>query len=123
MPRSRAVSRLATAFATRERLDIGQKTVAEGSHCFWNGWPAKSLDGAPGSTDVIACNLRIAKAVGDAGADYLIAVNASQPGLFAEIQSLLDDLGGPPERGTETSTNATAESRSAASLNPRISIG
>lgn len=30
----------------------------------------------------------------DAGADYLIAVNASQPGLFAEIQSFLDDLGG-----------------------------
>ena len=64
---------------------------------------AGSLDGALVTIDAIACNPKVAKAVVDAGADYLIAVKANQPGLFVEIERFFDDpQSPPPDRATET---------------------
>jgi len=96
--KGRAALHLVSAFATRERLVIGQEAVTEGS-CEQDTIPlllqrlaaAKALDGALVTIDAIACNAKVAKAVVDAGADYLIAVKANQPGLFAEIERFFDD--------------------------------
>ena len=106
----RAALHLVSAFATRERLVIGQEAVAQGS-CEQDTIPlllerlasARALDGALVTIDAIACNPKVAKAVVDAGADYLIAVKANQPGLFAEIERFFDDpLSPPPDRATDT---------------------
>lgn len=108
--RGRAALHLVSAFATRERLVIGQEAVAQGS-CEQDTIPlllerlaaAGSLDGALVTIDAIACNPKVAEAVVDAGADYLIAVKANQPGLFAEIERFFDDpQSPPPDRATET---------------------
>ena len=45
------------------------------------------LRGALVSIDAIATNGSIAKAIRDAGADYLLAVKANQPGLRAEVEA------------------------------------
>ncbi|TGQ19606.1 ISAs1 family transposase, partial [Mesorhizobium sp. M00.F.Ca.ET.216.01.1.1] len=39
----------------------------------------------------IACNPKVAAAIIDAGADYLLAVKANQPGLMGEIERFFDD--------------------------------
>lgn len=101
--RGKAALHLVSAFATRERLVIGQEAVAEGS-CEQETIPlllerlaaSGSLDGALVTIDAIACNPKVARAVIDAGADYLIAVKANQPGLFAEIERFFDDPQSPP---------------------------
>jgi predicted transposase YbfD/YdcC len=108
--RARAALHLVSAFATRERLVIGQQAVAEGS-CEQDTIPlllerlaaAGSLDGALVTIDAIACNPKVAAAVVDAGADYLIAVKANQPSLFAEIERFFDDPQSPPlDRAADT---------------------
>lgn len=101
--RGRAALHLVSAFATRERLVIAQEAVAQGS-CEQETIPlllerlanANALDGALVTIDAIACNPKVAKAVVDAGADYLIAVKANQPGLFVEIERFLEDPQAPP---------------------------
>ena len=88
----RAALHLVSAFATRERLVLGQEAVAEGG-CEQDTIPLLlerlsrrgRLKGALVSIDAIACNAKSAQAVLDAGADYLLAVKANQPGLMAEI--------------------------------------
>jgi len=108
--RGRAPLHLVSAFATRERLVIGQEAVAEGS-CEQDTIPlllerlsaARALDGALVTIDAIACSPRVAKAVVGTGADYLIAVKANQPGLFAEIERFFDDpQSPPPNRAADT---------------------
>jgi predicted transposase YbfD/YdcC len=108
--KGRAALHLVSAFATRERLVIGQEAVAQGS-CEQETIPlllerlaaAGSLDGALVTIDAIACNPKIAAAVVDAGADYLIAVKANQPGLMGEIERFFDDpQSPPPDRDADT---------------------
>lgn len=101
--RGRAALHLVSAFATRERLVIGQEAVAEGS-CEQDTIAlllerlaaSGSLDGALVTIDAIACNPKLARAVIDAGADYMIAVKANQPGLMGEIERFFDDPQSPP---------------------------
>ena len=101
--KGRAALHLVSAFATRERLVIGQEAVAEGS-CEQETIPlllerlaaTGGLDGALVTIDAIACNPKVTKAVVDAGADYLIAVKANQPGLMGEIERFFDDPQSPP---------------------------
>lgn len=99
----RAALHLVSAFATRERLVLGQEAVAEGS-CEQETIPlllerlaaSGSLDGALVTIDAIACNPKVTKAIIDAGADYLIAVKANQPGLMDEIARFFEDPDNPP---------------------------
>lgn len=82
--RGRAALHLVSAFATRERLVIGQEAVAQGS-CERDTIAlllerlsaAGALDGALVTIDAIACNPKVARAVVDASADYMIAVKAN----------------------------------------------
>jgi len=101
--RGRAALHLVSAFATRERLVLAQEAVVEGS-CEQQTIPlllerlaaSGDLKGALVTIDAIACNPRIAKTIVEAGADYVIAVKANQPGLMGEIERFFDDPMSPP---------------------------
>ena len=101
--RGRAPLHLVSAFATRERLVLGQEAVAQGS-CEQDTIPlllerlaaAGSLNGAVVTIDAIACNGKNAAAILAAGADYVLAVKANQPGLMSEIERFFADT--PAER-------------------------
>jgi predicted transposase YbfD/YdcC len=83
---------LVSAFATNERLVLGQEAVAEKS-CEQVAIPellerlaaAGALGGALVTIDAIACNPAIAGTIVDGGADYLLAVKRNQPSLHDEI--------------------------------------
>lgn len=88
---------LVSAFATTSRLVLGQEPVESKSNELSaipvllerlgeNG----GLKGALVSIDAIATNAKIAQAIKDAGADYLLAVKANQPTLRAETKGAFD---------------------------------
>jgi predicted transposase YbfD/YdcC len=88
---------LVSAFATTSRLVLGQEPVESKSNELQaipvllerlgeNG----GLKSALVSIDAIATNAKIAKAIKDAGADYLLAVKANQPTLRAETKAAFD---------------------------------
>ena len=89
---------LVSAFATTNRLVLGQEAVAEKTNEI-TAIPTllerlaanEGLKGALVSIDAIATNPTIATAILDAGADYLLAVKANQPGLRAEIETFFTD--------------------------------
>jgi predicted transposase YbfD/YdcC len=85
---------LVSAFATTARLVLGQEAVPDkaGELAAIPVLLARlaeqdGLRGALVSIDAIATNGAIAKAIRDAGADYLLAVKANQPGLRAEVEA------------------------------------
>src|SRR5690242_15118439 len=85
---------LVSAFATTVRLVLGQEAVAEKSGevtaipvLLARLAEGDGLRGAVVSIDAIATNAAIARAIRDAGADYLLAVKANQPTLRAEIEA------------------------------------
>lgn len=88
---------LVSAFATTSRLVLGQEAVADKSNeltaipiLLARLAEGDRLHGALVSIDAIATNGTIAAAIRDAGADYLLAVKANQPGLRAEIEACFD---------------------------------
>ncbi len=89
---------LVSAFATTSRLVLGQEAVA-GKANELTAIPALlerlaaggGLKGAIVTIDAIACNGAVAKAVRQAGADYLLAVKANQPTLRDEIELAFKD--------------------------------
>ena len=85
---------LVSAFATTQRLVLGQEAVADKSNettaipiLLERLGQNDGLKGAMVSIDAIATNGVIAKAIGDQGADYLLAVKANQPTLRAEVEA------------------------------------
>jgi predicted transposase YbfD/YdcC len=94
----KAALHLVSAFATTQRLVLGQEAVADKSN-ETTAIPVlierlaenDGLKGALVSIDAIATNGKIAGAIRDAGADYLLAVKANQPTLRAEIEALFAD--------------------------------
>ena len=89
---------LVSAFATTTRLVLGQEAVPDKasettaiSALIARLAANDGLKGALVSIDAIATNPDIAGAIRAAGADYLLAVKANQPGLKAEIERLFDD--------------------------------
>jgi predicted transposase YbfD/YdcC len=94
----RAALHLVSAFATREKLVLGQEAVEEKSNeivaipaLLERLAAAGTLNGALVSIDAIACNPDIAQSILDNGADYLLAVKANQPSLLGEIERFFDD--------------------------------
>jgi predicted transposase YbfD/YdcC len=89
---------LVSAFATREKLVLGQEAVEERSNeivaipaLLERLAAAGALNGALVSIDAIACNPDIAQDILNAGADYLLAVKANQPSLLGEIERFFED--------------------------------
>jgi predicted transposase YbfD/YdcC len=94
----KAALHLVSAFATTSRLVLGQEAVDSKSNettaipVLLDRLGANDgLKGALVSIDAIATNAKIAKAIRDKGADYLLAVKANQPTLRAEIESYFED--------------------------------
>jgi predicted transposase YbfD/YdcC len=89
---------LVSAFATNERLVLGQEAVAEKANEL-EAIPAVldrlaasgALDGAVVTIDAIACNPKIAATIIEGGADYLLSVKDNQPSLNAEIAAFFAD--------------------------------
>lgn len=94
----KAALHLLSAFATREKLVLGQEVVAEATNEI-TAIPALlerlaasgALAGALVTIDAIACNPGIAKAIVERSADYLLAVKENQPSLQAEIARFFAD--------------------------------
>jgi predicted transposase YbfD/YdcC len=93
---------LVSAFATTARLVLGQEAVTDKSNelsaipvlvkrLAENG----GIEGALVSIDAIATNATVAGLIKDAGADYLLAVKANQPGLRSEVEAFFADAGQP----------------------------
>src|SRR6185503_11175680 len=85
---------LVSAFATNERLVLGQEACAEKPN-ETTAIPALlaacgHLTGALVSIDAVACNPDLAQAIVDGGADYLLAVKANQPTLHDEVAAFFD---------------------------------
>lgn len=96
---------LVSAFATTSRLVLGQEAVEDKSNettaipvLLERLAAGGGLKGAIVTIDAIACNGTIAKAVRDAGADYLLAVKANQPSLRHDIETFFADA---PEASLE----------------------
>jgi predicted transposase YbfD/YdcC len=95
--RGRSPLHLVSAFATRERLVIGQEDATgrgeqETIPLLLERLAAKGrLKGSLVTIDAVACNGRTAQAILDTGADYLLAVKANQPGLMGEIAAHFAD--------------------------------
>lgn len=85
---------LVSAFATTQRLVLGEEAVSDKSN-ETTAIPVlidrlaenNGLEGTLISIDAIATNSKIAKKIVDAKADYLLAVKANQPTLRAEIEA------------------------------------
>jgi predicted transposase YbfD/YdcC len=84
---------LVSAFATSNRLVLGQEAVEEKSNEI-TAIPALverlDLEGALVSIDAMGCNPTIAQSILDVKADYLLAVKDNQPTLHADIESYFD---------------------------------
>lgn len=84
---------LVSAWASHERLVLGQEAVDEKSN-ETTAIPALlerlAIAGALVTIDAIACNPTIARTITEAGADYLLAVKDNQPSLHAEMQSYFE---------------------------------
>ena len=97
----KAALHLVSAFATSEKLVLGQEAVADKSSettaipaLLERLADAGALAGALVSIDAIACNPKIAGDIVARQADYLLAVKNNQPTLHGEIRDFFDD---PPE--------------------------
>ena len=94
----KAALHLVSAFATAEKLVLGQEAVAEKSNEI-TAIPllldrlaeAGALASALVTIDAIACNPAIAKHIVDNEADYLLAVKDNQPTLHDEIKRFFDE--------------------------------
>jgi predicted transposase YbfD/YdcC len=98
----KAALHLVSAFATGEKLVLGQEAVEEKSNettaiplLLERLAASGALAGALVTIDAIACNPTIARGIVDKQADYLLAVKDNQPTLHGEIKSFFDDP--PPE--------------------------
>ncbi len=92
--RGKAALHLVSAFATTHNLVLGQEAVADKS-CESQAIPELlarlALNGALVTIDAIACNPTIARAITEAGGDYLLAVKGNQPTLQREIERYFVD--------------------------------
>lgn len=85
---------LVSAWATTERLVLAQEAVdAKENECaaIPEVLDRLDLEGALVTIDAIACNSAIVAAITGRDGDYLLAVKANQPTLFAEIDRYFDD--------------------------------
>jgi predicted transposase YbfD/YdcC len=85
---------LVSAWATRQRLVLGQQACAEKSNEI-TAIPALlarlELTGALVTIDAMGCQTDIAKAIRDKGADYLLCLKDNWPALSAEVERCFSD--------------------------------
>lgn len=86
---------LVSAWASRQRLVLGQEACAEKSNEI-TAIPALlerlELTGALVSIDAMGCQTKIASAIRKKGADYLLALKGNWPLLFQEVDLFFQDV-------------------------------
>lgn len=96
---------LVSAWAVDQRLVLGQMKVAADSNEI-TAVPALlkllSLEGATVTVDAMHCQSETARAIVDAGANYLMTVKTNQPRLHDDVKLLMDDPGAPADDVEET---------------------
>jgi len=96
---------LVSAWASQERLVLGQVKVAQESNEI-TAVPALlellSLEGVTVTVDAMHCQRATAEAIVDKGGDYVMAVKANQPALHGDVKLLMDDPGAPADDSAET---------------------
>jgi predicted transposase YbfD/YdcC len=102
--RSRGIEPLhmVSAWASRQRLVLGQEAVADKSNEI-NAIPLLlerlELAGALVTIDAIGTQTRIAETIVKRGGDYLLALKANRPAIHADVKTFFDD---PPPGMVET---------------------
>lgn len=96
---------LVSAWASEERLVLGQMKVAQGGNEI-TAVPALlrllSLEGTTVTMDAMHCQRAPAEAIMAEGGDYVMAVKANQPALYDDVKLLMDDPGAPADDSAET---------------------
>jgi len=96
---------LVNAWAGEERLVLGQMKVDADSNEI-TAVPALlkllSLEGAMVTLDAMHCQSETARAIREAGADYLMTVKTNQPALHEDVRLLMDDPAAPADDVDET---------------------
>jgi|TARA_B100001964_G_scaffold56779_1_gene64200 predicted transposase YbfD/YdcC len=92
--RGRDPLHLVSAWASKQRLVLGQQAVAAGSNEIV-AIPALleklAIQGALVTIDAIGCQRDIAEKITDAGGDYLLALKTNQPALHDDVRFFFDD--------------------------------
>ena len=97
-----AALHLVSAWATEQRLVLGQVKVAEGGNEI-TALPELlrllDLSGCIVTIDAIGCQRELARQIIAQGGDYLLAVKGNQPALLEDVQLFLDDAAEQQFRG------------------------
>jgi predicted transposase YbfD/YdcC len=86
---------LVSAWASANRLILGQQEVADGSHeiaAIPELLRVLDLKGALVTTDAAGCQVEIAQQIRAQGGDYLLAVKGNQPSLHEAVQGVISRL-------------------------------
>jgi predicted transposase YbfD/YdcC len=103
---------LVNAWATENRLILGQEAVADGSNEI-AAIPALlevlALKGALVTLDAAGCQIGIARQIRAGGGDYLLAVKGNQPGLHTAVQGVFERAAAAGYEGVAFDHHTTAE--------------
>jgi len=96
---------LVSAWASEERLVLGQMAVAAGSNEI-EAVPALlallDLDGTTVTVDAMHCQQDTARQIVEAGGDYVMTVKRNQPTLYEELRLFFADPQAPADQVDET---------------------
>lgn len=91
---------LVSAWASRQRLVLGQEAVADKSNeiiAIPLLLKRLALTGALVTIDAMGTQVEIAKTIVDGGGDYLLSLKANWPALLAEVEAFFDDPANAPD--------------------------
>jgi predicted transposase YbfD/YdcC len=103
---------LVSAWATENRLVLGQEAVADGSHeiaAIPALLAALELEGALVTIDAAGCQTAIAAQVREQDGDYLLAVKGNQPTLHAAVVGAFDRACGADFEGVDYDMHEAVE--------------
>jgi predicted transposase YbfD/YdcC len=103
---------LVSAWASDNRLTLGQVSVPDGSHelsAIPELLAMLELTGAIVTLDAAGCQAAIARQIREKGGDYLLAVKGNQPGLHAAVTQAFADACAAEFDGVAYDQGATVE--------------
>ncbi len=103
---------LVNAWATENRLILGQEAVADGSNevaATPELLKVLTLEGALVTLDAAGCQVGIARQIRAAGGDYLLAVKGNQPGLHAAARAVFERADAAGYEGVTFDHHTSAE--------------
>ena len=96
-PKGKKALHMVSAWASAQSLILGQVSTEEKSNeitAIPKLLEILELSGCIVTIDAMGCQKKIAKAIVDKGADYVLAVKENQPGLLEDIKPYFDEVAG-----------------------------